>query len=63
MRFRPTPRLCAQCGKEILADEAHVVLEDATSGEQQHLHRACFERAYEPLESEQAASDEPHHSS
>jgi hypothetical protein len=52
MRSRPTPRLCAQCGKELPADDTAVTLEDVRSGEQRHLHRACFERAYEPRRSE-----------
>jgi hypothetical protein len=39
--------LCAQCGEELPADGTAVTLEDVKSGEQRHLHRACFERAYE----------------
>lgn len=57
MRSRPTPRLCAQCGKELPADETTVTLEDTQSGEQRHLHRVCFDQAYEPRQPEPDATE------
>jgi hypothetical protein len=46
MPLPSTPRLCAHCGAELRPAESTVTVEDARSGEQRHLHQACFEAAY-----------------
>jgi hypothetical protein len=43
---RSTPRLCAHCGNDLGADEERVVLEDARTGEQVLVHRACLEQHF-----------------
>lgn len=56
MPWPSTPRLCAQCGAELDPEAATVTLEDATSGEQRHLHQACFDARYAPV---RAVDDQP----
>ena len=52
MAPRPTPRLCAHCGKDLEPEEGYVSLQGAQTCDPRYVHRSCFEEHYRRVDQE-----------